>query len=362
VTVNVEGTPASPSATDPVTYTFIDENDDQVAARAAVEGGSGRYDEVVDLTHPNSNDAADLQLLAQSYARLTLRVNATIRRTVKCRVRGKGSVLRPGMIATVTLAPLQIVSSSWIIQRAHAQDEDGKDLIYELELTEGNVDNRAYRAWLGIVKKGLVTVIPPDLAYTNSVIFTSGGTWTVPAGITTAEFICVGSGGGGGGAVHPTTTRFDWGQYQADGGFGGAGGKGISILDVTPAEDLTITVGSGGAAGANGSVTFNTSYVITDYSAASAGGTGTITKVARGGTILLSADGGGGGQPGTVADGGYGYAGANGYAGSASAQIPISGAGRAGGYQGWTQIQVNTQMMSSAQPQAGQAGYVEIRW
>ena len=61
-----------------------------------------------------------------------------------------------------------------------------------------------------------------------------GGTWTVPAGVTSVEALVVAGGGGGG-----------W-QY---GGGGGAGGVvHHATFGTTPAADLTVTVGAGGAA------------------------------------------------------------------------------------------------------------------
>lgn len=73
-------------------------------------------------------------------------------------------------------------------------------------------------------------------------IFTSDDTWTVPAGITTAYItMCAGGGGGGGG--------------EDGGNRGGAGGNAGNYiinypLTVTPAAELTVTVGGGGAGGA----------------------------------------------------------------------------------------------------------------
>ena len=61
-----------------------------------------------------------------------------------------------------------------------------------------------------------------------------GGTWTVPAGVTSVEYLVVGGGGSGGIGYGPS-------------GGGGAGGFRTGTLSVTPAAALTVTVGAGGA-------------------------------------------------------------------------------------------------------------------
>ena len=76
--------------------------------------------------------------------------------------------------------------------------------------------------------------------YNNPVIriFNStptGGNWTVPANISTVEYLVVAGGGGGG--------------YY--GGGGGGGGFRNGTVSVTPGSNLTVTVGTGGIAGAN---------------------------------------------------------------------------------------------------------------
>jgi len=76
----------------------------------------------------------------------------------------------------------------------------------------------------------------------NSVqTFTSGGTWTRPAGIIKVIMEVQGGGGGGG---------------NADGGYNGAaaggGGYARKFLDVSAISSSTISVGTGGAASADG--------------------------------------------------------------------------------------------------------------
>ena len=69
------------------------------------------------------------------------------------------------------------------------------------------------------------------------VTFTSGsGTWTVPAGVTSVNYLVVGGGGGGGGQT---------------GGGGGAGGFLNGTITVTAGSGYTVTVGAGGPGGTN---------------------------------------------------------------------------------------------------------------
>lgn len=99
-------------------------------------------------------------------------------------------------------------------------------------------------------------------------VFTSNGTFTIPAGVTRLKVTVVGGGGGGRG--------------DSDGVAGGAGGGGAAIkflTGLTPGNTLSVTVGGGGSGGAPGTVgnTGGTSQV--------ASGTQSITTVsASGGT------------------------------------------------------------------------------
>ena len=68
--------------------------------------------------------------------------------------------------------------------------------------------------------------------------FTASGTWTAPAGVTSAQVILVGGGGGGGG-----------GSQDIAGG-GGAGGQVIvRNLTVVPGTTYNVTIGAGGQGG-----------------------------------------------------------------------------------------------------------------
>lgn len=93
-------------------------------------------------------------------------------------------------------------------------------------------------------------------------VFTSSGTFTIPAGVTAFRWTIVGAGGAGGG-----------GASGVSGGGGGAGGTArVLATGYTPGNTIAVTVGTGGtgSAGANG----------TNGSASSiASGTQSITPV-----------------------------------------------------------------------------------
>lgn len=97
--------------------------------------------------------------------------------------------------------------------------------------------------------------------FSNMQVFTSSGTFTVPAGVTKVKVTVVGAGGGG-----STTTS------------GGGGGAAIKIVSgLTPGGTVAVTVGTGGAGRAAGTIT-----------AGAVGGTSSFGA-------FCSASGGGGG-------------------------------------------------------------------
>jgi hypothetical protein len=79
-----------------------------------------------------------------------------------------------------------------------------------------------------------------------SATFTSSGTWTVPAGVTSVDVLVIAGGGGGGG--------------DTGGGGGGGGFKHNSSYSVTPSANLSVTVGGGGAGGSTGGGGGNSSF------------------------------------------------------------------------------------------------------
>lgn len=112
-------------------------------------------------------------------------------------------------------------------------------------------------------------------------VFESGGTWVAPAGVTKIWATGCAAGGGGGGSN--TASR---------GGGGGGGGQACDRKEcaVAPGTSYTITLGSGGSAGA------------TTPTAGGAGGNTTIS----GSVLTLVGGAGGGANSGTIGAGGAG--------------------------------------------------------
>lgn len=114
-------------------------------------------------------------------------------------------------------------------------------------------------------------------------VYTSGATWTKPAGLSHIEVECLGPGGAGGGA--PST-----GSGQAStGGGGGAGGYARKLfLAAALPSSCTVTVGTGGTAGSAGN----------DGNAGSA-----ATTFAGSGITTVSGGAGNGGRAGSATSG-----------------------------------------------------------
>jgi len=75
--------------------------------------------------------------------------------------------------------------------------------------------------------------------------FTTGGTFTVPAGVTLIKVQVLGGGGGGGAGGFATA--------RVHGGGGGGGGYTEGIFEVVPGDTYTVVVGTGGNGATAGS-------------------------------------------------------------------------------------------------------------
>lgn len=172
--------------------------------------------------------------------------------------------------------------------------------------------------------------------------FSTSGTWTKPAGITTVT-VEIWAGGGGGGSGRKA-------DINADGG--GAGGGGAYVTKTFPASDISstvsVTLGAGGAGGAaqtnnnmvgnNGtagsSSTFG-SYLTVYGGGGGAGGNdgagGTSTGGGGGGGALSPGVGGVPGGPGTDGQFGGAYQSASSAYGGAGGGIGGYASGGAGG-------------------------------
>jgi len=155
----------------------------------------------------------------------------------------------------------------------------------------------------------------------NMARFTTSGSWTCPAGVTTVYVSGGGGGGGGGGGAGSVGS----GQSSSCGGGGGAGQNVIKTpVTVVPGTVYAITIGAAGTAGVAGIA----------GTAGSAGGDGGATTFGS----LLTLSGGGGGGGGAVGPGagggiGGGIGGTNGGSagGGGSTVSVVFGVGGTGG-------------------------------
>lgn len=314
--VLVTGTPPDTTSANSITSYQERQNDDQISERQLVEGGSGIYEAYEEVTHPISNNIDDLNLLAVNYANIRLASCGSPRQILSVRVRGYG--FRAGQFASLDLETLG-VSGEWLIQRVGLKEEDGRRLIYQLELVRSNVQQRAYESWVRIIQSGKVTiqllsVLPHD---TEAITTTGAFTWTVPALVTRVTITAKGAGAGGGGGIFGGNRGFFFG------GRGGNGGKVVQSIDVVPGTDITGTIGVKGEGGTHAS-----------YPSGATNGTDATdtTVVYNGITRILAA----GGKKGTRATSTsslafVGLSGSPGAHGGGSGSVVTVGGGKLGG-------------------------------
>lgn len=159
-----------------------------------------------------------------------------------------------------------------------------------------------------------------NLPFRNRAIYSSSGSWTVPAGVTKVYVQLWGGGGGGSGG---NTV----GQIHGNGGGGGAYAS--EYISVTPGASMSVTVGTGGSGGTGGASPL----------AGSAGGSSTFGGVSAGagaGAGAVTASYTNGGTSGATENipGGIGGAGGNGSSGLGGfgGASPQGGSGGPGSY------------------------------
>jgi hypothetical protein len=195
----------------------------------------------------------------------------------------------------------------------------------------------------------------------NIQVFTSNGTFTVPTGVTKVKATVVGGGSGSSGC---NASNFA-------GACGGGGGWSIKLCTVTPAQQITVTVGAGGAGSA---------AVV----ASGVGGTSSFGAFcsATGGQPAANAAGGINGGQGGVGSGGDlngaggygsdgssftspvwwpGLSGASLFAGSTRSGSQAGIAGQSHGAGGSSPYSVNTPP-STISGTSGHAGVVIVEW
>lgn len=183
------------------------------------------------------------------------------------------------------------ISPSTVLKGYKGYNAAGKPFVGEYEgvdLTKCTISpETVLKGYVGINAKGEIFVgtyegtptpdIPdtpdtPDTpdGYTSSE-FLESGTFTVPNGVSKIEVHLVGGGAGGSTVKNGTYTGTDLNAIMVEGYMGGGSGYTKTVtLDVVSGELLDVSVGNGGAAGADGEASI----------------------IKRGSTVLAQADGG----------------------------------------------------------------------
>lgn len=151
--------------------------------------------------------------------------------------------------------------------------------------------------------------------------FSTTGTWTCPAGVTSVQVECWGAGGAGGSAVGTSTN-----SRRAAAGGGAGGAYVISTISVVPNTIYTVTVGTGGVSStSNGvSVAGGDSWFSTNTTIIAKGGAGANSLVCTSSSDLTSSGGVGTttGSIGTTV-----YRGGDGASGTSPSSTGFSGGG-----------------------------------
>jgi hypothetical protein len=159
----------------------------------------------------------------------------------------------------------------------------------------------------------------------NLQVFGANGTFTVPTNVTRIMVEMWGAGGGGGGVGGSGNGGANFG---GNAGGGGGGGYGKANISVTPGNNLTVTVGSGGIGGIAGA-SGGPGFAGTSGSAGSAGGTTSVASVSATGG---GGGGGGGGGSAGGSSGSFGNPGNGGDPGTSTAAIRLEGFQGGGGW------------------------------
>lgn len=247
------------------------------------------------------------------------------------------------------------------------------ELIQKSQTTGARIDDWSSTTNLSTPVWGQGTAVAGGFIYsaggstgtsTTTVTFYSAGntSWAVPSGVTSLTIKAWGAGGGGGA-----------GNGNASGGDGGGGGYAKSVVTVTPGDNLSIDVGTGGARGSSTSrggngggysaITNSTTATLLlkaggggggggargSRSGGDGGGGGGATGVT--GTSAAGGDGGKGGNGGTTSAGGTGGA-----AGGSGGIAGAAGAANAGGDGGGFTSSTCTTAVSSTGGNGGTGG------
>ena len=146
--------------------------------------------------------------------------------------------------------------------------------------------NPALSGLLDLIRRIGSVMFPGSLKITE---FTSSGTFNVPANVSKVIVVgCGGGAGGGSGAGNGTVIN----EWWCAGGGGGSANLGTVPCTVTPGGTVTVTIGAGGAPGADGGDT--TFGALATFAGAKAG-TSSLNANARkatSSTMRMCAEGG----------------------------------------------------------------------
>ena len=315
----------------------------QQAIRIADEGGSGIYEDYISIKHPTSSVSGELSIMGQTYGYLTLRTYARNARRVTVTMRDPAPEI--GQLVTVTLPGFSL-SGTFIVMRKMWREVGGQ-FLFEVELWESSFQKLALESLLRIVGAGKASVSISANVFPNAQIFStpgSGFTWTVPGGVTAAQFTTYGAGGGGSGAH---------GYQDFPGSIGGAGGKAVTIISVLAGQVYDIVVGTGGAAGVS------ISGISASPSTAGSNGTATYVSISAG-PHLAQGDGGGGAPSSYTPP--YNVPPLPGVNGGGFGDAVVVGGGSLGGAGGVDNASYPSTDYSATQPFDGNAGVFEVRW
>lgn len=183
--------------------------------------------------------------------------------------------------------------------------------------------------WVSVVALPFTSAgTPQKVSAATTTTFTTSGTWTAPADVTSVIVEAWGGGGAGGGRGNSTGSS----------GGGGGGAYASATLQVTPGNNYAYTVGAAVIGGKVDGVDGNFSQWASGTEVKAAGGKGGLATTTGGlggavadsiGTVRFK--GGDGANGGTVSGGGGGGAGTTGAGGNANAGTAGTGTFDGGG-------------------------------
>ncbi len=293
--------------------TYTREIADEIIARQIIEGGTGRYENYENVSHPFSDDPGEVGRLAVSAAIVKLNTFGRHARTLRGQLNFPR--YRLGDVVGANF-PEHQASGTW--QLAGVRYRSVKDLLFaDYELVQTSVLQRNFQGWLKITQAGRALVqIPGTPVFGSTLILTTSQTWIVPdangdGSPVEVSFDLFGSGGGGT-AAYPSFNNngqepqlylecgstLNFIGYPANGLPGSPGGRATSLRTLPVGTAVVLVLGAGGTGSAFSCASF--------FDNPAPGAQGQVSTVTVGGTEVARAVGGGGGNSGLGPGGGVG--------------------------------------------------------